>query len=192
MLSALRQYARDEVLPRSKSIALAEHFALAVIMAVLAGAKGELLFATGMKPIEVVPVVLTYAAIALGFCVAGMTVALTVPDREFARTLARRNLEPRGPTRNAYADLLFVFSWTAFTHWLTILASVGALVVARSHTVILPHGASIWNRATVGVVVFLSCYGLFQFLVTLITLSQVGRVYIGFLRGDQVPNSPPR
>ncbi len=184
MFRAVSQYAREEVLPRYKRIALGGHFILAFFLAVLVAARGEVVFATGPKVGEVVPVILTYAAIALGFCVAGLTVALTIPDREFAYKLAKKTLRPRSPTQNAYSDLLFVFSWTALAHWTTIAASVAALLASRGQAVILPYGASVLNRVFVGIVVFLSSYGFFQFLITLITLSQVGRVYIQSL-GDR-------
>jgi hypothetical protein len=51
---------------------------------------------------------IAYAAIALGFCVAGLTISLTLPDRDFASQLAF--CKEKGEPTNAYSDLLFVFS----------------------------------------------------------------------------------
>jgi hypothetical protein len=180
MIRAARQYLLDEVFPRWRSILKSEHLWLAFVLGGIAAWRGEAVFAAGPRVPDAVTALLTYGAIALGFCIAGLTVALTLPDREFARKLATE--ECGRPPRDAYSDLLFVFSWTAIVHWVVIVALVIGLAFARDYNSVLCPGASIARRFSVGIVVGLSTYGFFQFLVTLITISQVGRTYIHSLR----------
>jgi hypothetical protein len=66
------------------------------------------------RPFETSPAIgdlttglIAYASIALGFCVAGLTISLTLPDRDFASPLA--TLKRPGQSTNSYSDLLFCF-----------------------------------------------------------------------------------
>jgi hypothetical protein len=81
---------------------------------------------------------IAYASIALGFCVAGLTISLTLPDRDFASHLA--TLKCPGQSTNSYSDLLFVFSWTAIAHWGVILMLFVVILLTESGSALLPIG----------------------------------------------------
>jgi hypothetical protein len=115
---------------------------------------------------------------------------LTIPDAQFARELATATPPAQGfkHTRrkpNAYADLLFVFSWTAVAHWVVILAGLVALLT-RGFDRALAHG-DLATRATDALLAFVVAYAALQFLITLITLAQVGNTYITRLKARDSP-----
>jgi hypothetical protein len=56
-------------------------------------------FASDTKLGDALTIVLAYAAIAFGFSVAGLTVALTLPDEDFVHDLATREPEARSFAR---------------------------------------------------------------------------------------------
>jgi hypothetical protein len=122
---------------------------------------------------------IAYASIALGFCIAGLTISLTLPDPDFAVRLAI--LKEEGERTNAYSDLLFVFSWTAIAHWLALIVLFAATLFTESASPLLPSNHSILRRWLVASVACICTYCLCQFLITLITLSQVGDIYIKHL-----------
>jgi hypothetical protein len=179
MLRALSQYITSEGRPRWRNIVLTpESFvAAAVVLAFLKF--GDQLFNTFPKIGDLTTGLIAYASIALGFCVAGLTISLTLPDRDFASKLA--TLRRPGDKTDAYSDLLFVFSWTAIAHWVAVLALFGVILFSESSSCLLPAGHSAIRRWIVAILAGLCTYCLFQFLITLITLSQVGSVYIEFL-----------
>jgi hypothetical protein len=201
MIRAGSDYLYREVAPRWRSIVKSAHFWVGLTGAVVVGRYGEAVLAKGPRVGDSVMIILTYAAIALGFCIAGLTVALSV-ERGLGLVMATSQL-PRS-TRSAYSDLVFVFSWTAVVHWMAIVAGISLLIANRDQSFVLDYGASIPRRVIAGSAAFLSVYGICQFLVTLITLSQVAEVYIGKLRelakstgtgaaqgGDGVATRPP-
>jgi hypothetical protein len=186
MLKTLGAYISREAWPRKGEICSGGEFWFAAAAGALTGWFAPHL-ASDTSLGDALAIVLAYAAIAFGFSVAGLTVALTLPDGEFVRELA--TLEPtgdklRGLKRrpNAYGDLLFVYSWTAILHWLVIALSF-ALVIAFGFDHRL-GGRRIGEptRAIDGLLVFLLTYAAIQFLYTVITLSQVGHHYIAKLR----------
>ena len=63
-------------------------------------------------------------------------------------------------------------------HWFAVVGAVAVLVFCGSDQKVLPVGASTIRHAVVGFLTFLSIYGVSNFLIALITLSQVGRLYI--------------
>ena len=133
---------------------------------------------------KLVAAVLAYAALALGFCLAGLTIALTLPDRSFAEFLAdfERIPEAQG-ARNAFSELIFVFSWTATAHWMVIVISLVTLVTQGSGDVPTFSGDCSVGAVLVALLAGMLTYALAQFLVTVLTLSEVGRVYISWVRG---------
>jgi hypothetical protein len=150
-------------------------------------------FASDTKLGDALTIVLAYAAIAFGFSVAGLTVALTLPDAEFVRDLATREPEgaklrslPRKP--NAYSDLLFVYSWTAILHWLVIVTSFVLIIGFGFDHRLGGSGISDLTRATDGLLVFVLSYAVVQFLITVVTLSQVGHHYILKLKSRGRPD----
>lgn len=108
---------------------------------------------------DAVAVTIAYAAIAFGFAVAGLTVALTLPDDKFVHHLAtakpkneRLRNNPRKP--NAYSDLLFVYSWTALLHWLVIVCSFAMVFGLGYDHRLGGDNVSALTRATDGLLVF--------------------------------------
>jgi phosphoglycerol transferase MdoB-like AlkP superfamily enzyme len=183
MINATRQYLRDEIGPRAGNIIGGSELWLSLLIGIACAVWGDQILLGKTKIGDMVSGLLTYASIAFGFCLAGLTLALTLPDRSFAKRLATSKVSNR--KQDAYSDLLFVFSWTAICHWVAIVAFIVALVVAGPQSDILPSTAPISRRVFVAVIAFITAYGVLRFLITLITLSQVGRLYIMSLSNDQ-------
>jgi hypothetical protein len=183
VIRAILTYGKDEVCPRIGAILRGSEFWIAGVLASACGTFGDRWLLGGLKVADAVMVLLTYCAIALGFCVAGLTIALTLPDREFARKLANHHAD--GRKCDAYSDLLFVFSWTALCHWCSIVVLVLGLILGGANQSILAMSAGIARRVFVGAATWLSTYSFGQFLVTLISISQVGRTYIDQLKGGK-------
>jgi hypothetical protein len=179
MIKPVWQYVRDEALPRFRSIIFTPETAISVVATVAFVRWGKDLFSSSPKIGDVTTGLIAYAAIALGFCVAGLTISLTLPDRDFASHLA--HMQHDGEVTNAYSDLLFVFSWTAIAHWAALAALFATLLFAESNSALFPSNASPLHVWAVSIVAGICVYCLCQFLITLITLSQVGRAYIDHL-----------
>jgi hypothetical protein len=196
MLRTLRSYLRSEVGPRKKEIARGSQVWLALV-----AASAVALFACnwGISATTigaVVTVALAYAAVAFGFCLAGLTVALTLPNERFVKDLATRKpsqqqVERKGRVANAYSDLLFVFSWTAVAHWAIIVFGLNLLVGCGYSTELIGDSYDLGERIRLGLLTFFILYALFQFLITVITLSQVGNRYIDHLRGPKDEGCAP-
>lgn len=176
MIRAFGQYVANEAAPRVCEIVFSTDFFAAAALGIAAALWGNSANLSDVKVGDVVGALLTYAAIAFGFCLSGLTVALTLPNDGFVRYLAKS--KPDAKKFDAYSDLMFVFSWTALVHWIDVVALVCVLILAGSNSKVLPHGASSMRKAVVGALTFFIIYGVFQFMLTLITLAQVGRVYV--------------
>lgn len=175
MIRAISHYVRDEAAPRIRKIIFSTEFFVAIALGILAAKWGDSANLADVKIGDVVATLLTYSAIAFGFCLSGLTVALTLPNDTFVRYLAK--LKPNAKTFDAYSDLMFVFSWTALIHWIDVVALVVVLILAGANQKVLPPTASSTQKTVVGALTFFITYGIFQFMLTLITLAQVGRVY---------------
>lgn len=175
MIGAAWRYGRDEAWPRVTAIIKGAELWLAVAAGVGMALRGHV-FLSRTRTSDLSSVVLSYAAIALGFCLAGMTLVLTFPSREFGEKLANSKLKRNGTT--AYSDLLFVFSWTAVVHWLLLVVFVVATLLQGGDAVVLPEAPTNFRRVIVGISTFLGVYAVESFLIILLTLSQVGRVYL--------------
>lgn len=186
MFTTLWRYFYKEAWPRRSEILRGGEFWVALGLGVLTGVLAPKL-ASDTKLGDALTVVLAYAAIAFGFSVAGLTVALTLPDTAFVHHLA--TAEPKGEKLrelrrkpNAYGDLLFVYSWTAMLHWLVIALSFGLLLSFGFDHRLGGKGIGTLTREMDGLLVFLLAYAAIQFLITLVTLSQVGRRYVDSLK----------
>jgi hypothetical protein len=183
MLRAAASYYRQEVKPRRRELLGGSELVMATGIAVFFVMWGPGLAIASTKLGDLLTVVMAYAAVAFGFCLAGLTVALTLPDREFTTLLATKEptskrLRKKQRPANAYSDLLFVFSWTAVAHWLVIVVSLVLLVACGFDAKLIEAPASLAARLRGGVLSFTMAYAVVQFLVTLITLSQVGNRYV--------------
>jgi hypothetical protein len=176
MISAMFQYFWDEAIPRLFKIFISSEFIISALLAACAGIWGSGFGLADAKVVDATTALLTYAAIAFGFCLSGLTLVLVLPDLAFANQLARSQINQDAP--NAYSNLMFVFSWTAMIHWFAVVGAVAVFAFCGSDQKILPIGAGTSRRAVVGLLTFLTIYGVSNFLVALITLSQVGRLYI--------------
>jgi len=187
MVRPLFQYLRDEGVPRSRKIILSPESFIAIMVAIAFWRWGDRFFYQSPKIGDVATGLIAYASIALGFCVAGLTISLTLPDQDFATRLAvlKGDEEPT----NAYSDLLFVFSWTAIAHWLALIVLFALTLFAESSSPLLPIGHSRLRGFFVSATACICAYCLCQFLITLITLSQVGNVYIKHLAACHVEKS---
>ena len=192
MFRTLGRYVSREAWPRRGEILRGGEFWIAVVAGAIVGLIAPQL-ASDTKLGDALTIVLAYAAIAFGFSVAGLTVALTLPDAEFVRELA--TMKPKGAKLrslerepNAYGDLLFVYSWTAILHWLVIMPAFLLVVIFGFDHRLGGTGISFATRLADCLLVFLLVYAAVQFLITVITLSQVGHHYIEKLkkRGNAV------
>lgn len=184
MLRPLTRYIKEESVPRWRDICLTWEALLS--LAVLVGFLflANRFFSDYPKVGDLTTGLIAYCAIALGFCVAGLTISLTIPDRNFALGMARRSTKSG---KNSYSDLLFVFSWTAIAHWVALLCLFCVVLFADSAKPLMPSAHDhirLWLAAIVTSICF---YCLCQFLITLITLSQVGGAYIHVLLNDDSP-----
>lgn len=179
MIKACAQYGKDEIAPRARRIVLSSSTVLALATVWAVQRFGPDTGLASAKAGDLATALLTYSAIAFGFCLSGMTLALTLPDKEFADELAQSRPKPKDP--DAYSDLLFVFSWTAVCHWVTVVIGFVATVVVPADQEVLPVAADDMRRAIVAVLAAVTVYVVAQFLITVITLSQVGRLYINIL-----------
>jgi hypothetical protein len=197
LITGLLRYLWRQVAPRWFSVIAGSELAIAAVLGALFGLYVGNDRIGAAKVGEVVTALLAYAAVAFGFSLAGLTIALTLPDEDFAKRLATARMkEPQGtwqrwkarlkPETDAYSDLLFVFSWTAAAHWFTVVWGFGLLVAWGFDQELIPKHATIGHRIAASFLVFIAVYAIFLFLVTLFTLSQVGKVYIDRLRNRSV------
>ena len=176
MIRDLRSYLSDEAKPRIRKIIGGSELWIALACGILIGGWGDRFVGTDLKVGDIVSSLLAYSAIALGFCLSGLIIALTLPDREFAKLLATHRASASSP--NSYSNLMFVFSWTAIAHWVEVLGVLALLVFRGTEAQVFPLLSNWHHRLVIGAVGFVASYALFQFLIAVITLSMVGRLYI--------------
>jgi hypothetical protein len=178
MITSLVSYARKQVVPRWKGIIVSGDFVIALAAGVLGGLWGTSVVPSTTTAVNIAVALLTYSAVAFGFSLAGLTLVLTLPNEDFVKLLCAT----RSPKRkhDSYADLLFIFSWNATVHWAILVLSIVLLLVTNPQE----PAFSVTHRIRTGIVAAVSVYALLQFLVTLITLTQVGSVYILHLRKE--------
>lgn len=175
MIKPLRSYGNEEVRPRLGRIMLQPEVALALAISAACFFFGVKSPAAELKLSDVVGMVLTYAAIAFGFCITGMALVLTLPSDRFLAALQEHKLNSKG--RSSYLDLLFVFSWTAVCHWVLVVVGISAILIRGMMPVLLNKWDGWGWRLLISWFFGLGAYSLIQFLLTVITLSQVGQLY---------------
>ncbi|HET9198700.1 MAG TPA: hypothetical protein VFN92_10665 [Solirubrobacterales bacterium] len=192
-MKPLVRYLRRDVWPRRQAILFQGQTVLAVAVTLAIGIWGGDLAFDDLQTDKLVAAVLAYAALALGFCLAGLTIALTLPDRSFAKFLADYERQPEAKgARNAFSELVFVFSWTATAHWAVIVISLVTLVTQGSSTVPTFGSDCTAGAALIALLLGMLTYALAQFLVTVLTLSEVARVYITWMRGRGKNTTEPQ
>lgn len=179
-MKSLWRYLRTQVWPRRRDIACKVQVIAAVIAGVVVAMIGDRLGLDDLKVDTLVTGVFAYAALALGACLTGLTVALTLPDRSFAHFLAAEKRQDK-PEANAYRDLIFVFSWTAIAHWSVIALALVTFLGLGNRDVPTLAGDCSLGGALIVLLVAALVYAMAQFLVTIITLSEVAEVYISWV-----------
>jgi hypothetical protein len=175
MIAALAQYTREEVLVRTRAIVFGTEALISVAVAIATALYGPSWRFAHVRPAELSLAMLTYAAIAFGFCISGMALALTFPNQTFVTWLVEGYPGKKG---NVYLDLLFVFSWTAVSHWTLVLLAFFLLALGPERQFLLASSDGWSWRVFVGALCGAASYSFIQFLLTVITLSQVGRLYV--------------
>lgn len=177
MLKSLYRYSIEEVKPRIGDL-LGTDLCLAVVIGCLFGIWGTCILPINVTKVsEVATALLTYSALALGFSLAGLTLVLNLPNKGLLRAMA--DAPPPGMKHTAYSDLVFIFSWTALTHWVIVMGSLFLLLLAGSQQLWILN-PSVKFRILAGVISTASAYGLFQFLTTLLTLYHLAQVNLAF------------
>lgn len=179
IIRALAGYAKREVVPRLGELVWSQHTVIAVAVgATLAWFAPSI---TGAPRVSEIAVgFLGYAAIALGFCVAGITISLTLPDRDFLERLSKHSVP--GREGDALSSLLFVFTWTGVVHWACVVNLIVVLLLDGGNQRPFTQEATPWRLVWIGVTSGLCAYALETFLVTVLTLGHVGRTFIEELR----------
>ncbi len=188
LLKALWGFSRRDVRPRLAEIISTQDFGVAIIAGVAMAWAGPKYLTGAPKAADLATGFIAYAAIALGFCVGGMTIALTLPDREFVKKLAKLQLDTKAG--NGLSGLLFVFTWTAVIHWLAIVTLLVTLLFDGANTKSFLAGPTLPKRVIVGTITTLCTYALLQFLITVLTLAHVGLHYIHELRNEKPQPKP--
>lgn len=175
MFSAIRQYAFQEVLPRIGRIVFTTHWVGSAVLGYATLRHAHQWTIATSRVMDLETLILAYAAIVFGASAAGMALVLTFPNDDFVQILMREKLP--GQTDSAYSDLLFVFSWTAIMHWVLMVLGVGLILVRGSERQLLNEWDGTGYRLLVAALFSVTTYAVCQFLLTVITLAQVGRVY---------------
>jgi hypothetical protein len=179
IIRAFWGFLRRDVYPRRHELLWSQHTLLAVIVGALVASLANHI--TGAPKIADVALgFIAYAAIALAFCVAGITISLTLPDRDFLLRLAEREIESK--SGNALSGLLFVFTWTGVVHWFCLIAWILVLVLDGGNQSPFTAEAHGWRLVWIGGTAAICAYALETFLLTVLTLGHVGRVFIDDLR----------
>lgn len=150
MIKPLLSYVKTGLLPRLGRILFQPQVLLSVVIGASCFHWGPSLAAAQLKASDVGGMILTYAAIAFGFCITGMALVLTLPSDRFLKTLQNHKSDTKG--QSSYLDLLFVFSWTAVCHWLLVVSAIAAILM-RGTVRSLDH----FGRLRVASIRFLVC-----------------------------------
>ncbi|MBN9658393.1 MAG: hypothetical protein J0H49_09450 [Acidobacteria bacterium] len=179
IIRALAGYAKREVVPRLGELVWSQHTVIALAVGVALAWYAPSI--TGAPKVSEIAVgFLGYAAIALGFCVAGITISLTLPDRDFLQRLSQHSV--RGREGDALSSLLFVFTWTGVVHWACVVNLIVVLLLDGGNQRPFTQGATHWRLLGIAATTSLCTYALETFLVTVLTLGHVGRTFIDELR----------
>lgn len=181
MLKSLCRYVVEEVKPRTYDF-FGTDLCLAVTVGCIFGFWGNCILPVNVtKNSEVSTALLTYAALALGFSLAGLTLVLTIPSKALLKAMA--DDPPPGVKHTAYSDLVFIFSWTALIHWIIVMGSLFLLLLAGTQPLWI-HSPSVKFRILAGCISAVSAYGLFQFLIVLLSLYHLAQVNLAFQRKE--------
>lgn len=175
MIKPIVLYGIEQVRPRWRRIVLQPQILLVGGIGIASFIYGTRWPAANLKSIDIGTMILTYAAIAFGFCITGMVLVLTLPSDKFLKVLQGHKLDPK--SQSSYLDLLFVFSWTAVCHWLLVVTGLFLLLAHGADRNLLTVSDGRAWRIFISWLFGMCSYSLIQFLLTVITLAQVGQLY---------------
>lgn len=177
-MRALNSFLRRQVRPRLRIILLSGQVGVTIVVVGLVW-----VFTASERIVlnDVVPVGTAYTAIAIGFALAGSLSALAIPDREFVDEMMDLSVESQ--VGDAFSNLVFVFTWTGFVHWLLLAELLLVWGFVGTGSVKIAVDASFLQRATFAGGLAIAVYAVLQFLVAILTVSQIGSAYIAFRRG---------
>jgi hypothetical protein len=166
---------KNQVWKRRKSLLRdrAPWIALALAL-VLTSLSGWLPF--GEVPIpELAGAGLSYAALSLGACVAGCTLALGIPGEKRLERWSK--IKGEGKPFSSLSDLVFVFAWAAMAQVAVILVAFLAFVFGYRST-IHPAGAEFSHVTALFVALAVCFYALLELTAVIRTLVQVAGAII--------------
>ncbi len=131
MFPPLHQYIKYEIWPRKRMLCRTSHMVFLGLAAVLLAWWGPHWFRAAPRVGDLTLGFISYASFVLGFCVAALALSLTLPDRDFVDFLIAYP-SYACEDKNAYSDLLFVFSWTAVVHWAAVVALFAVMLFSDS------------------------------------------------------------
>jgi hypothetical protein len=108
ILTVLWSFYKEAVRGRIVEIVFSQETLLALVLGGAFSFAGSSYFPESAKIVDVSLGYLAYAAIALGFCVGGVTIALTLPDRDFVVMLATLTIPDK--KGNALSGLFSFFA----------------------------------------------------------------------------------
>ena len=178
LLSALR-FGRREVWPRRYDILVSTEFLVAILVVdlylVAINYDVQVSTTTGTA----LSLIATYAAIAFGFALAGLSLVLGMGNAQFASLLTSHRTP--GKVHSPLADLLFIFAWNAIVHWVLVTVSIGMLLLFGEDVAFITWNQGparlIWTTGLLGLLTYALC----DFLNVVISLAECGGVYVKFL-----------
>jgi len=184
---AYRQYFSDEVWPRRGAILRDETayvaMAAGVVSAVVGGRIGLGHVSVGVSTVGV----MAYSAIAFGFCVGGIAMALALPQTLLLPLLAHspkcedREISDarsgRRARKTSFSNLVFVYSSSAIVHWVALVLAFVTLLTLGDHAYLLAAGSGAPQHFLVGLWIGSVVYAVLTFLKAVITMSQVANAY---------------
>ena len=129
----------------------------------------------------------TFASISVGACFSSIVLSLGLPGAERLRAWSRRPGSTRD--KSALSDLVFVLVWAALSQVALIMVCVLALAVGGPYP-LAPEGWAMSHSA--GLIAGLSVffYAVFELVIVIQTLSQMGVVIIAEERADPLKLTP--
>ncbi len=173
MIETVRNFFQNEIKSRWKKIFVTVEFGLFVVSAF-----ASYHFAVvGVFDPEIVAhtflgAILTYASIAFGFSITGASVSLALPPR-FVKMLSEND---DGCT-DLFSALIFVFAWAGLLHVILVMVSLVGFFCYKDSTMLFGDGSSKLVIGAASLLLALTVYCVVQFLITIITICEVGRMY---------------
>lgn len=177
MIRTFLTFLKEDLSPRWKSVVCGSEFFFAIAAGITISQFAQrAAWAPTVQAHVFATAILTYASIALGFSIAGASVALALPEK-FVRVL-HDSFDESG--NRMFGNLIFVYAWTAAIHVILAIVAVFGFFIFDPAEHLLTKVLS-WRNDYAGVLVGVSVYCVIQFLITIAVICSVGRVYANHL-----------